>query len=55
VTVRVEPAGKGYNPAIGEQITIIAQPGRVAVGWRSLARATGVLPSVQRARRLLAA
>ena len=55
VTVRVEPARKGRNPATGEQITIIAQPGRIDVRARLLARATGALPSVQRARRRVAA
>jgi Bacterial DNA-binding protein len=55
VTVRVEPARKGCNPATGEQITIIAQPGCIDVRALPLARATGALPSVQEARRPLAA
>jgi Bacterial DNA-binding protein len=55
VTVRVEPVRKGCNPATGEQITIIAQPGRIDVRAQLLARATGALPSVQRACRRVAA
>jgi DNA-binding protein HU-beta len=58
LTVRVKPAQKarkGRNPATGEQITIAAKPASVDVRARPLARAKGALPSVQKARRRLAA
>ena len=58
LTVRVKPAQKkrpGRNPATGEQITIAAKPASVDVRARPLARAKQALPSVQRARRRLAA
>ncbi|MGZ6622557.1 MAG: HU family DNA-binding protein [Solirubrobacteraceae bacterium] len=58
LTVRVKPAQKartGRNPATGEEITIAAQPARVDVRARPLARAKAALPSVQKARRRLAA
>ena len=55
VTVRVEPAGKGCNPATGEQITIAAQRASVDVRARPLARAKEALPSECKARRRLAA
>ncbi len=58
LAVRVKPARKartGRNPAAGEQITIAAQPTSVDVGARPLARAKGVWPAVQKARRRLAA
>ena len=58
LTVRVEPAQKkrpGRNPATGEEITIAAKPASVDVRARVLARAKGALPSVQKARRRLAA
>ena len=58
LTVRVKPAQKkrnGRNPATGEEITIAAKPASVDVRARPLARAKAVLPSVQKARRRLAA
>jgi DNA-binding protein HU-beta len=58
LTVRVKPAQKarmGRNPATGEQIKIAAKPASVDVRARPLARAKAALPSVQKARRRLAA
>jgi hypothetical protein len=58
LTVRVKPAQKtrsGRNPATGEATTIAAKPASVDVRARPLARAKGALPSVQKARRRLAA
>jgi DNA-binding protein HU-beta len=58
LTVRVKPpqkARKGRNPATGEQITIAAKPASVDLRARPLARAKVALPSVQKARRRLAA
>ena len=58
LTVRVKPAQKarkGRNPATGEQITIAAKPASVDVRARPLAKTKGALPSVQKARRRLAA
>ena len=58
LTVRVKPATKkrlGRNPATSEQITIPAKPASVDVRARPLARAKQALPSVQKARRRLAA
>jgi nucleoid DNA-binding protein len=58
LTVRVKPAQKarkGRNPATGEEITIGAKPASVDVRARPLARAKEALPSVQKARRRLAA
>jgi len=58
LTVRVRPARKarkGRNPASGEEITIAAKPASVDLRARPLARAKGALPSVQKARRRLAA
>jgi nucleoid DNA-binding protein len=58
LTVRLKPAQKarqGRNPATGEQITIAAKPASVDLRVRPLARAKGALPSVQKARRRLAA
>ena len=58
LTVRVRPAQKarkGRNPATGEEITIAAKPASVDLRARALARAKGTLPSVQKARRRLAA
>ena len=58
LTVRVKPAQKkrrGRNPATGEEITIAAKPARVDVRARPLAAAKAGLPSVQKARRRLAA
>jgi DNA-binding protein HU-beta len=58
LTVRVKPAQKkrqGRNPATGEEITIAAKPASVDVRARPLAKAKAALPSVQKARRRLAA
>jgi nucleoid DNA-binding protein len=58
LTVRVKPAQKarkGRNPATGEEITISAKPASVDLRARPLARAKAALPSVQKARRRLAA
>ena len=58
LTVRVKPATKkrtGRNPATGEEITIAAKPASVDVRARPLAKAKQALPSVQKARRRLAA
>lgn len=58
LTVRIKPAQKkrkGRNPATGEEITIAAKPASVDVRARALARAKDALPSVQKARRRLAA
>jgi len=58
LTVRVKPATKkrpGRNPATGEEFTIAAKPASVDVRARPLARAKAALPSVQKARRRLAA
>ena len=58
LTVRVKPATKkrqGRNPATGEEITIAAKPASVDIRARPLAKAKGALPSVQKARRRLAA
>ena len=46
---------KGRNPATGEEITISAKPAAVALKARPLARAKAALPSVQKARKRLAA
>lgn len=58
LTVRVKPATKkrkGRNPATGEEIDIAAKPASVEVRARPLAKAKSALPSVQKARRRLAA
>ena len=58
LTPRVKPAQKarkGRNPATGEEITIAAKPASVDVRARPLAKAKAALPSVQKARRRLAA
>src|SRR5881394_1715823 len=58
LTVRVKPASKarqGRNPATGEEITISAKPASVDVRARALARTKAALPSVQKAKRRLAA
>jgi len=58
LTVRVKAAQKkrkGRNPATGEEITIAAKPASVDVRARPLAKAKAALPSVQKARRRLAA
>jgi len=56
--VRVRPATKarpGRNPATGEEITIAAKPAAVTVKARPLAKAKAAAPSVQKAKRKLAA
>jgi nucleoid DNA-binding protein len=58
MTVRVKPAQKarkGRNPATGEEITIAAKPAGVDLRARPLAKAKAALPTVQKARRRLAA
>src|SRR5450755_4195747 len=58
LTVRVKPAQKkrkGRNPATGEEIMIAAKPASVDLRARPLAKAKAALPSVQKARRRLAA
>jgi nucleoid DNA-binding protein len=58
LTVRVKPATKarkGRNPATGEEITIAPKPASVDIKARPLAKAKAALPSVQKARRRLAA
>jgi DNA-binding protein HU-beta len=58
LTVRVKPAQKkrkGRNPATGEEIEVAAKPASVDVRARPLAKAKAALPSVQKARRRLAA
>jgi nucleoid DNA-binding protein len=58
LTVRVKPASKkrlGRNRATGGEITIAAKSASVDVRARPLARAKASLPSVQKARRRLAA
>ncbi len=58
LNVRVKPAQKarkGRNPATGEEITIAAKPASVEIKARPLAKAKAALPSVQKARRRLAA
>ena len=58
LTVRVKPAQKarkGRNPATGEEITIAKKPAGVDLRARPLAKAKAALPSVQKARRRLAA
>jgi DNA-binding protein HU-beta len=58
LTVRVKSAQKkrkGRNPATGEEIMIAAKPASVDLRARPLAKAKAALPSVQKARRRLAA
>ena len=58
LTVRVKPATKarkGRNPATGEEITIAPKPASVDVRARPLAKTKEALPSVQKARKRLAA
>ena len=58
LTPRVKPATKkrqGRNPATGEAILIAPKPASVDLRARPLAKAKGALPSVQKARRRLAA
>jgi DNA-binding protein HU-beta len=58
LTVRLKDATgprKGRNPATGEEITIGPKPASVTVKARPLAKAKAALPSVQAAKRVLAA
>jgi DNA-binding protein HU-beta len=58
LVVRVKEATKarpGRNPATGEEITISAKPASVGLRARPLAKAKAALPSVQKARKRLAA
>jgi nucleoid DNA-binding protein len=58
LTPRIKPAQKkrkGRNPATGEEIEIGAKPASVDLRARPLAKAKQALPSVQKARRRLAA
>ena len=58
LTVKLKPASKarpGRNPATGETITIKAKPASVDIKARPLKKAKDALPSVQKARRKLAA
>ena len=58
LTVRLKPATKarqGRNPATGEEITIAAKPASVDVRARALAKTKAALPSLQKAKRRLAA
>jgi len=58
LTVRVKPAQKkrkGRNPATGEEIDVAAKPASVEVRARALAKAKAALPTLQKARRRLAA
>lgn len=58
LTVRVKPATKarvGRNPATGEEITIAPKPASVDVRARVLARTKSALPSLQKAKKRLAA
>ena len=58
LTVRVKPATKermGRNPATGEEIKIAAKPAAVDVRARPLKLAKEALPSLQKARKKLAA
>jgi nucleoid DNA-binding protein len=56
--VRVRPATKarpGRNPATGEEITISAKPASVTVKARPLSKAKAAAPSIQKAKKKLAA
>ena len=58
LTVRVKPATKarkGRNPATGEEITIAPKPASVDIRARALAKAKAALPTVQTAKKRLAA
>jgi DNA-binding protein HU-beta len=58
LNVRVKEATKarkGRNPATGEEITIAPKPASVTLRARPLAKAKAALPSVQKARKRLAA
>jgi DNA-binding protein HU-beta len=49
------PARPGRNPATGEAITISAKPASVDVRARALTKAKAALPSLQKAKKVLAA
>ena len=53
--VRAQKKRQGRNPATGEMITIAAKPASVDLRAQPLAKAKTALPSVQKARRRLAA
>ena len=58
LTVRLKPATKermGRNPATGEEITIAAKPAAVDVRARVLAKTKAAVPSIETARKRLAA
>jgi DNA-binding protein HU-beta len=58
LNVRVKPATKarkGRNPATGEEITIAPKPASVDVRARVLAKTKSALPSIQKAKKRLAA
>jgi DNA-binding protein HU-beta len=58
LVVRVKPARsarKGRNPATGEEIMIAAKPASVDVRARALTKAKGALPSLEKAKKRLAA
>ena len=58
LTVRLKPATKermGRNPATGEEITISAKPAAVDVRARVLAKTKAAVPSIETARKRLAA
>jgi len=58
LTVRVKPptkAREGRNPATGEVITIAPKPATVDVRARVLAKTKAALPSIEKAKRRLAA
>jgi len=58
IEVRIRPATKerpGRNPATGEEIMISAKPASVTVKARPLAKAKAAAPSVEAAKRKLAA
>jgi DNA-binding protein HU-beta len=58
LTVRVKPATKervGRNPATGEEMTIGPKPASVDVKARVLARTKAALPSIETAKKRLAA
>jgi DNA-binding protein HU-beta len=58
LTVRLKPPTKermGRNPATGEEMTIAAKPAAVDVRARVLAKTKAALPSIETARKRLAA
>jgi DNA-binding protein HU-beta len=58
LTVRLKPATKeraGRNPATGEEIMIAAKPAAVDVRARVLAKTKAAVPSIETARKRLAA